>query len=392
MWLRADATPIVPGTRHARGTWTKVRPMNQPYAELEALERALHEVLTIEDLAGAPLAHLDAALGVSQSLLFSYGPRREPNMVAGRLRDRALAEYTPDYFAADPLHPYMRAQAPRFLQAPDEDLHAMVARTPVYANFYGPAEADYYLGVWPTPHPYGAPGMFGVFLARSRRAGPFDARALRAFARLAPSFQAMARRVERVVALERERAALAAWTELSATPRVAALVWDLDGRVLAGIDPTTRWLAATGVGVADLWRVARQLYQDWRRRTGGSSRWERTVRGPDADVRASFAVRTNGLAAPLLVAVLERAPHALARTATLTPAERRVLAQLAHGRRNADIADALGVSLDTVKTHVKQIFAKLQVGSRSEAALLGAALGAGAGAGDALFSRSHPFG
>jgi len=52
----------------------------------------------------------------------------------------------------------------------------------------------------------------------------------------------------------------------------------------------------------------------------------------------------------------------------LTPAEHRVLALLARGRRNAEIAEALIVSENTVKTHVSRILAKLQVANRHEAA------------------------
>lgn len=54
----------------------------------------------------------------------------------------------------------------------------------------------------------------------------------------------------------------------------------------------------------------------------------------------------------------------------LTPRERDVLMCLAHGRGPAEIADELGVSAHTVRTHTNKIFAKLGVHSRLEAVAL----------------------
>jgi DNA-binding NarL/FixJ family response regulator len=82
--------------------------------------------------------------------------------------------------------------------------------------------------------------------------------------------------------------------------------------------------------------------------------------------------------APLILAELEGdapAPPAvdeLARRYRLTPAEGAVMGQLASGLSNAAIAARLFVSVETVRTHVRRILAKLEVGSRTEAALLAA--------------------
>jgi DNA-binding NarL/FixJ family response regulator len=51
----------------------------------------------------------------------------------------------------------------------------------------------------------------------------------------------------------------------------------------------------------------------------------------------------------------------------LTPREAEVLALIAAGRTNAQIAAALVVSLSTVKTHVNNIFAKTGAGDRAQA-------------------------
>jgi DNA-binding NarL/FixJ family response regulator len=52
----------------------------------------------------------------------------------------------------------------------------------------------------------------------------------------------------------------------------------------------------------------------------------------------------------------------------LTPREREVLRMMASGQSNQDIADALFVSMGTVKVHVTHILAKLGVKSRAAAA------------------------
>jgi DNA-binding NarL/FixJ family response regulator len=57
---------------------------------------------------------------------------------------------------------------------------------------------------------------------------------------------------------------------------------------------------------------------------------------------------------------------------TLTEREREVLALLARGLTNSQIADELYVSTDTVKTHVRKVFNKLAVSNRTQAALLAA--------------------
>lgn len=55
---------------------------------------------------------------------------------------------------------------------------------------------------------------------------------------------------------------------------------------------------------------------------------------------------------------------------TLTSREKQILACLARGQGNKDISDSLYISTETVKTHIKSIFKKLDVKSRLEAVLV----------------------
>jgi len=59
----------------------------------------------------------------------------------------------------------------------------------------------------------------------------------------------------------------------------------------------------------------------------------------------------------------------------LTPRERDVLALMASGASNKEIAEQLSISLYTVKSHVRNVLSKLEVGSRREAAKVAARMG-----------------
>ncbi|PYM15377.1 MAG: DNA-binding response regulator [Verrucomicrobia bacterium] len=56
-----------------------------------------------------------------------------------------------------------------------------------------------------------------------------------------------------------------------------------------------------------------------------------------------------------------------ASTETLSPREREILDLLARGYMNKEIADALSIAFQTVHTHVRNIYSKLHVRSRTEA-------------------------
>ena len=65
----------------------------------------------------------------------------------------------------------------------------------------------------------------------------------------------------------------------------------------------------------------------------------------------------------------ERKPDEDQGYADLTPREREVLMLIAAGRANKEIGGQLGISERTVKTHISNIFSKLQLTDRTQAAL-----------------------
>ena len=90
-----------------------------------------------------------------------------------------------------------------------------------------------------------------------------------------------------------------------------------------------------------------------------------------ATVRAAAAGQAN-----LPAGTTTRLLHAMrdSRTGTdpsarLTPRERDVLNALAHGSSNREIARALSISDETVKTHVSSILSKLGVADRTQAVI-----------------------
>jgi DNA-binding NarL/FixJ family response regulator len=95
---------------------------------------------------------------------------------------------------------------------------------------------------------------------------------------------------------------------------------------------------------------------------------------PDALVRAIRSVHDgHTLLAPDAAGSLLRsgaAAPAVQGIGALTAREREVLAQIADGRSNREIARLLRVSEKTVKTHVSSVLAKLGVADRTQAALL----------------------
>jgi DNA-binding NarL/FixJ family response regulator len=83
------------------------------------------------------------------------------------------------------------------------------------------------------------------------------------------------------------------------------------------------------------------------------------------DVHRGGSPMTSHIARKIVASFQQPAP---ARTLeNLTPREQEVLDHLAKGYLYKEIAEALGISYDTVHAHIRKIYEKLQVRSRTEA-------------------------
>ncbi|MFI8964006.1 response regulator [Streptomyces sp. NPDC053493] len=142
----------------------------------------------------------------------------------------------------------------------------------------------------------------------------------------------------------------------------------MDLQLGAGIDgvEATRRIAPTGVHVlvlttydtdADITRAIE----------AGATGYLLKAERPEelfAAIHSAAQGRTT-LSAPVASRVMDRMRGAAA--PTLTDRERDILAQLAHGLSNREIARALFISEATVKTHLGRIYAKLGVDTRAGA-------------------------
>jgi len=94
----------------------------------------------------------------------------------------------------------------------------------------------------------------------------------------------------------------------------------------------------------------------------------RSPRTPDPGI-------LSGLAEDLRqVASGERLTEASAVLADLTPREREILRCIGKGMKNREISSNLGVSVQTVKTHIYHLYDKLGVRDRTQAALIASKL------------------
>ena len=125
--------------------------------------------------------------------------------------------------------------------------------------------------------------------------------------------------------------------------------------------------------------------EEWRERVGGEVLATSAATGSGLEELAA-AIRTvaegGTLFRPALGARvlqgLQRAPTAFEASQLpepLTPREKEILALLANGSSNKEIAAALGTAEGTVKNQVSSIMAKLGVRDRTRAVLRGIELG-----------------
>jgi DNA-binding NarL/FixJ family response regulator len=92
---------------------------------------------------------------------------------------------------------------------------------------------------------------------------------------------------------------------------------------------------------------------------------------PDVLISAIESIREGGTYTSAISRSIEPEEERILRSfGTLTPQQRAVMRMIVEGRLNKQIAHELDISLTTVKAHVSAILSKLEVVSRTQAALL----------------------
>lgn len=209
----------------------------------------------------------------------------------------------------------------------------------------------------------------------------FAEREVRALERALPAFAAAARRSARVEVEGRRHHVLDALLANAASRPLLAL--DTRGRLIWIAEPAERLLAP----ILGRRRALPEALLDAARSLGAVT----APRGGDVAAPSRFSISI-----PLLDGTSLRAELALARTRSgepiiavelesrgqrpafadfvarhrLTRAETDVLRALARGLANQEIAAELFVSVETARTHVRRILAKLEVPTRARAAVL----------------------
>jgi len=97
-----------------------------------------------------------------------------------------------------------------------------------------------------------------------------------------------------------------------------------------------------------------------------SAAWERVVEAI-RELHAGGSPMTSSIARDVIRVLVDAAPNEPEPEARLTIREEEVLRAAAAGQRYKDIAVSMGVSVNTVRTHVYRIYRKLQVANKAEA-------------------------
>lgn len=353
-------------------------------SDLVTLEREMAGVLTLGELGGSVLDRVKEIAGASDAMVFAFDASGLPTASTGELA-HAMRGYTRDLFQEDLLQAYSRAQPKESFfigDCGDFDLRGHLRSRP-YADFYRPNGIGCVYALWPTGLDYGAPGMFGVFLCTPSWNDRPTAEVLDRLGRLEGSMRATARRMARFSRLETERDVL---RHLVGLDHRALVIWDQEGRLVWASPDATTFIAARSAQ-AELQRLAvaaaRQLRGRPDSRPSLFARPARIEPYRGRSFLAEFCLIPAADRRPWLLAELSGCDGAQALLATLTAAERRVLALVARGLTNREIGTSLFVSTETVRTHVGRILRKLDVDTRWKAARL---------AHDGWRLKNHPFG
>ena len=250
----------------------------------------------------------------------------------------------------------------------------------VYLECYEPRGIGHVTLIRIAGDAYDDPGMALAGIFRAPDQPGFDARDRRAIAAAVPALRAATRRARRLAPALRAQPVVEALLE-SMNPR-PSLVLDSAGdvvwmspRAALLLPPGDRGRPAVPEALVTAARRLADLTDAGRVADPPPATLTTRGRGP-LPLRIELHVARTPATGRVLVAEIEDfsqpgpALADLAARGGLTRAETSVLGALMLGLTNRDVAQRLGVSVATVRTHVARILRKLDVSSRTEALLL----------------------
>jgi DNA-binding CsgD family transcriptional regulator len=327
----------------------------------EAIDAACRRARDPSGLLHEVLDTLQGLLSLRGSVLYHHTTGGLPMFLHGSLTG-PLEALDPDLMHPDN-DPYHRVVArlaprPRVVHASAGVPRDVLRKSPTYLNFYREHGIDHVVCLWLDGRRPPEPGMTGMFLTRGDDDG--------AFAR--EHFELL-RNALPILTLSVHRA-------IDPSPLAPSVVLDRDGDLLRVSPAAERCLRRLRLRPSELALRLWAPIQRWRSlRTAHAFAGEPTAvfhvveRRHDA-LYVEVTERAGEVRLRLLDASHVPELAELKQRHGLTATEFAVLQALALGLSNTEIGEYLGVAMETVKTHVRRVLAKLGLRSRLRAGLL----------------------
>jgi DNA-binding CsgD family transcriptional regulator len=282
-----------------------------------------------------------------------------------------LGEYRSEWFEVDPINSALsHYDASWIVPATLLPEWKSMQRHPLYAEWAPSKDAHFLLHLRLSDAPYLRAGATSIFLCRPKALGDFSYREILALSQVMPDLETAVKRCRRIAAIAGDKPLLETLLDdAECRPRVA---FRADGRLLWASRSAERMLPQF-FGRRNSLPIA--FVQEVRKTSSSSSASSVCFRVPGkppvtATIRTSVSKTGDRFVVVDLHKQSGRLPEVLGERYSLTAAEARILADLAEGFSNAEIAKRRLVSITTVRTHVGRVLSKLGVRSRLQAGVL----------------------
>jgi DNA-binding CsgD family transcriptional regulator len=330
------------------------------------------DIVAPEDLAGDFLSSVASFLGATSTIVYSFSSRGRLTALGGTAAG-AVPEYERRFAPADPLmQASMAHRGLPFVVVQQSDRAELLDDTAfrdsdVYRDHYRPLGLEHFVFLFPSENPLGEAGMVGFLFGRDRRAPPFETGRLAQLGELDGALRAAVRRVWRTRAVQHQRDALASLLARADAGAVAML--NERRELVWASDDAESFLRRHAGALASIQYRAEQLTTALTRPGEVEAPWTfRDRLGEKHILSGEFEIVRDAWLRPITACrfAVDAAPAAGG--PRFTTAENRVLEGLVAGLSNKELGAKLGVSADTVRSHVRKVLAKLGVDSRLKAA------------------------